>query len=117
MIDVAIAKKRSKQFLLLRKQERQSGNETAKRIMISISKIIVATVSIISTLVKNLRRSTKKSLRTRTHCRGSQCLDCEVNAYYNDPNDICLIVQTLARRDRALFHDPLILGIKYCPCY
>lgn len=51
MMDVATAKKRSTRFVFFRKNARQSGNEMAKRRIISTSKMIVATVSVIPTLL------------------------------------------------------------------
>ena len=60
IIDVAIAKKRSTIFVRLRKKLRQSGNEIAKRMMISTSKIIVATISVIAKLALGGKNSVLK---------------------------------------------------------
>lgn len=115
MTDVAIAKKRSKQFVLFWKKARQSGNEMAKRAMISISKIIVARLSVMPRSVEPQTRRTEESLRGRAHRSSPQCLDCKVNGNQSDPNDLRLIVQTLPRRDWAFLHNPFVFCIKHFP--
>ena len=48
MMEVATARKRSTQFVFLRKKFRQSGKDIAKRSIISRAKMAVATLSVIS---------------------------------------------------------------------
>jgi hypothetical protein len=71
--------------------------------MISTSKITVATVSVTPNLSeKDLICNTEKSLRDGTHRRRPQCLNCKVDGYKSDPDNLCPVIQPLSRRDRAL---------------
>lgn len=67
-MQVATAKNKSTQFVVFRKNDLQSGNDIAKRTIISIANITVAIVSVMPALtLVSTAGVTKKSERSSTH--------------------------------------------------
>jgi hypothetical protein len=93
MIEVETAKNRSQTFLVLRKNDRQSGKEMTNRRMISISKISVITDSVTSFIsqIKHLGRADKMQSRS-AHVGAAECLNDEIDDNQRNPNNAGFVV-------------------------